>query len=745
MKVLKITFVLIILIFSSLNSSTSELQNVSNNITVNGSFASTVTINPFENNSNGLYDGLNVDINANVLSTSNYQFFVNMYDNITKAWLMSENNYYYPSFSGIMNFMVTFDGVKIYDLNMNDYVELRLNVYEYDNNGTYIGTFTEELSYYYISSVLYEKPPLVITVDAINFLDIETGAYVTTATGTADFIEVQFTAELTKPGDFSVYGNIDVYMNGSYLESLNYMSYDIFNTTAGVYSGSLNYSAYGLQEYNSILTFNINIYGSYLYDYNSYYTPSNTTVITALSGIFEKELFVLNSVSINFLDIDTGFYVSSPTYSADFIEITYDVTVNKPGFFELFSTINVYVAGYYMEFLDSFDNFSMNVTSAGNFTGTSLVYAAGLQSYYAYLDLNVESQGSFFIQDGTSYYLQPYPTWFYNVSSDIFESIYYTLTYNTLYPVDLDGNGLIDHYNIDLTLYAYRDIYFSYSLTLNVYDINNMSYSASSYAYDQYYNSGIYYLNISVSTSFFDQGYYQSNIDLYIDEYLYFNNNTSNTYYNFQFFNFYIGTNQYDNPEVYIRPYDVYIAPVNVPDSQMKDYLIFNTTIEVKEFGNLDVYLDIKTETDYFVGSYFYNMMNIAPGIYNIGFIIGGDILHNSFSDGNFTFTIGASLNTGTNYYDDQISIGYFINYMDWNQNYPNPPNADPSDPPSDDPSDPSDTASDDPTADDTSTNNNESDTSTDDVPTLDLPAPSFYISLLSLFSVIVLIRKRRV
>lgn len=462
------------------------------------------------------------------------------------------------------------------------------------------------------------------------------------------------------------------------------------------------------------------------------YTLEDTD-LDELPPVFINE----TTITVTYFDIETSTNQTFPNGVVDLIFVDFEYTQQVTGYFNA-----------YGDYYDGYGDYSYSGSAndgervAGTYT-YRLTFGIETLSTFGSVLLDFTIYGSLYYNNSYNYYDVPYMYFERMTTGAMFEAPVYTLDYYGYNFVDYDGNLLIDAIEVQFYVNARKSFTLDMYVDLEFFDGYDWFYSYSSGEVD--IKVGLQIISVQFdATMLFEESPYNS-FDLY------FSGNIDNYWDNFSLYNYTywdsiaIAHPNYDKPVVYIE--NLTFTPGYNQDSTTTldatgyDFLMVNVTVSSKISGNFEYYIEFY---DQYTGTYLFSdnsYFEIVVGTFTFTYFVDASLLASLPSGNVSVYVQGDIYDQDGNYHDDWYNSYYAFNATDFN---PTGYYVEPTTPvdPKPEPTDPIDTNVDTNTTD--ALNGTDSTQTTPDVPVLDLPAPSLYLSLLSIFTVVVILRKRR-
>lgn len=541
--------------------------------------------------------------------------------------------------------------------------------------------------------------------------------------------------------DYNIYDNA----TNNYL----YGGYSYFDTTYyGIQSISVPIEGHHFYDLKMTGYIKINVY---LYETQNWtYLGQHELVLWINSSDFELPPVIIDesTITVTYFDIETSTNQTIANGDADLIFVDFIYQQQITGYFD---TNGEYYTGY--QYIYS-NNYGDGLEKAAGVYSGRLIFDVETLSNYGLFNLDFSIYGSFYYNNSNNYYYTQTMYFTRTTTGSMFEPPIYTIDFYGYFFVDTDGNSLIDGIEVQFNIDARKSIILDMYVELEFYDGNNWFYPYYSSEINVTAEPNIISFTIDV-TMLYQESPFDS-FDLYFsgDIYNYWNSFSLHnyTYWN----NIAIAHPNYDKPVVYIE-YLTFTPGYNqgstvALDGTGYDFLMVNITVSIKIASAFNYYLDFYDEFTY---NYFFSSssyVDITIGTSTFTTFVDASLL-STIASGNFTVhTYGEVYDTAKGlYFDDWHRSYYAFNSTEFNPTgyYVEPttpvdPRPEPTDPTDTDPTktDPINTNVETNTTD--ALNGTESTEATPDVPVLDLPAPSLYLSLLSIFTVVVILRKRK-
>ncbi|MCY3413471.1 MAG: hypothetical protein INQ03_17655 [Candidatus Heimdallarchaeota archaeon] len=455
--------------------------------------------------------------------------------------------------------------------------------------------------------------------------------------------------------------------SGDYIASTysqRYISFQGNTTITGIFESEYLYQT-GYIGY-------VNLFG---YVYENYNANSSYLGVVEYTFWLDYTLFdlppaIITQQNIFYRDLDTN-NVTSTCSCVDIIEIVTTVQVNEFARELEFYTYGYVYSGYFEYHIDSINNnwiyfYDVDVS---NFTFST--YILPKTSYQNYTDILLEfytygyhydnNQDSTFIYD---YYLQD------STNGTKFDSGLFNIEYSTPMPIDVNNNGLTDHFLIDVIINtkipADLNFYFGFDFYSSSLNIWKYIYSET---FEIFNTTGIYTFNTTLKVDTL----YGIDLDSFYNLYTYgeanFLGNNFSLRIDHSLNNVPFNHTIYDIPSVYLTFQQA--NPVYYTSPLYADFMNVTASIHAPQHSYLDMYFDFYSPDNYlfstYIGTEWYQYEEWA----DISVVIPGETLYNTYYSGNITMYVSVyayDYLTDTSSYI-YLTFNFGFNYADYNPN----------------------------------------------------------------------------
>ncbi len=542
-----------------------------------------------------------------------------------------------------------------------------------------------------------------------------------------DLIDVLFVG-----AEFDVQENInlDIYVNFYINDTYNWL-FD--------YSNHFDIDVMGTQEIS------VEIKGSNLYDLNFtgdikievvsfiaaadgsdsdwFYTDSQYYYFNYLN--FELPPLVLNSYSIYFEDIydyDTQSTGTDGLYDA--IVVEFDFTSSMDAIINLWGSVSS-TSWYNDNWYDDFANYYWDNTVTTGTNIISLYFAPGdLFNMSDSVDLRFDIDYELYEVDNEGYWDQLYYNhieFYSNVNGYEFAPPVYQITSSIdVEYVDSDSNGLFDQ--IDISFGIMTQIEFRLNLWINIYHEDNEGYRdylVHSYD-DQEISSGLQLLTLNFDSVYLGQIDDLDNLFIQFGGEITYYDDQLSYYLSLEDISLGVSTDEFDLAPVYFDLDSLVIEGRNYNETTHEapfDYLYTSIILVVDQAAQVDTWFSLNVMDSYRFDSGYHDYYEI--GTYTVEFGISGSELYNTYTSGDAWYYLNGHAYSDT--FDFELiglddDIFFDSNDFKPDGEYTDTKNPDYYDDQTDD---------------------------GEDGPSLDLPAPSIYLGIITL-AALVIIRKKK-
>ncbi len=580
----------------------------------------------------------------------------------------------------------------------------------------------------------------------VEYVDVDTDGL---------FDEIQFTMEIDLKEATQIEANINLY---SIDEDNYYNSYDgiyqiVDAANAGIQNITISFANdFYNTYYNGTMNFEI-----YLYTYDSVNYNNEFIGDFYASKDFNYKDFKLpviyfdyDNIEVLYFDRDTNQSVSinDTVNSVDTIILRINVTQTLYGQFSINANMRIRNAYDYTNFYGETITNNYKNSVGGNYTSEIYFSTYGFNNitYGEPLEISISVYTDFGYYVGANYDSVFFKTNYKildEISPNLFEGKIIQFEFIEIKSLDRDNSGFIDTFEVIFLANFSKAVEMGIWVSISFYDVNsNLNYednyidlSSNNYIKEQY-NNGSYNISMNMDTSRLYGKNVPENYNLNINFYYNLVNQT-NEIWDYKYWDDQTMVHaEYDKPDLYIASVEIFPSSNNEGAPEF-DYLEIKINVESKIYVNLNLYIRLEGVTETYWGweaqslTDFGYSEDISVGNSSLSYFVNAKDLYETEFTGDLGIALDFSYFTGDYYnssdyvYDYKKTLFKGFDYNDYNPSgrHPDDPNYDPDD--------------------DSGVLITETSEVDVQLPTLNLPAPSLYITLMGIFSMIFVFRKR--